>query len=141
MKNTVKLITALIVCAGTSVICQAADKPMQGMDHMKGMSGMGNMQGMGGGMKGMGGGMHGSGMGGMGGMGEMSPEEMDKKMRSMQDHMLKMHDLSNQILSEKNLQKKLALKDKQLDLMKKHMEKMKKMKKMQMMHQNNNNGK
>lgn len=62
-----------------------------------------------------------------GGMGNMNPEMMDKKMRSKQEHMLKMHDLSSRILAEKDSTMKQALKDEQLALMKKmHMDKMQK---------------
>ncbi len=70
------------------------------------------------------------------GMGNMNPEMMDKKMRSKQENMLKMHDLSSRILAEKNATKKQTLKDEQLALMKKmHMDKMQKKMKMK------NNGK
>lgn len=66
-------------------------------------------------MKGMG--MHqGMGMGMMG----MTEEQKDQHLRSMQEHMLAMHDLSNQILAEKDPAKKEALKKQQLDLMKAH---------------------
>jgi hypothetical protein len=66
-----------------------------------------------------------------GGMGKMNPEMMDKKMRSKQEHMLKMHDLSSQILAENNAAKKQKLKDEQLELMKNmHMKKMQKKMKM-----------
>jgi hypothetical protein len=68
-------------------------------------------------MKGMGMGMH-HGMGGM--MAGMTEEQKDKHMRSMQEHMLKMHDLSNQILAEKDAAKKEQLKTQQLQLMKAH---------------------
>jgi hypothetical protein len=68
-------------------------------------------------MKGMGMGMH-HGMGGM--MAGMTEEQKDKHMSSMQEHMLKMHDLSNQILAEKDPAKKEALKKQQLQLMKSH---------------------
>jgi len=60
-------------------------------------------------------GMGGMGMGMMGGMSE---EQQTEHMRSMQEHMLTMHDLSNQILAEKDPAKKEALKKQQLDLMK-----------------------
>ena len=63
-------------------------------------------------------GMH-QGMG-MGMMGGMTEEQKTEKMRSMQEHMLKMHDLSNQILTEKDAAKKEALKKQQLELMKAH---------------------
>jgi hypothetical protein len=45
-------------------------------------------------------------------------EQKTEHMRSMQEHMLTMHDLSNQILSEKDPAKKEELKNKQLELMK-----------------------
>ncbi|MDD5578585.1 MAG: hypothetical protein PHY16_04800 [Methylobacter sp.] len=71
-------------------------------------------------MKGMG--MH-QGMGMMG-MGGMTEEQKDQHMRAMQEHMLMMHDLSNQILAEKDPAKKEALKKQQLQLMKTHHEQM-----------------
>jgi hypothetical protein len=74
--------------------------------------GAGMQHGMGGGM-----GMH-HGMGGM--MAGMTDEQKDQHLRSMQEHMLKMHDLSNQILAEKDAAKKEGLKKQQLDLMKAH---------------------
>jgi len=53
---------------------------------------------------------------GMGmGMGQ-TEEQKTEHMRAMQEHMLTMHDLSNQILSEKDPAKEL--KNKQLELMK-----------------------
>lgn len=64
---------------------------------------------------------HGMGMHGMGGMmANMTDEEKDKHFRGMQEHMLKMHDLSNQILAEKDPAKKEKLMKEQLDLMKAH---------------------
>jgi hypothetical protein len=67
------------------------------------------------------------------GMGKMNPEMMDKKMRSKQAHLLKMHDLSSRILAENNATKKQKLKDEQLELMKNmHMKKMQKKMKMKM---------
>lgn len=45
-------------------------------------------------------------------------EQKNEHMRTMQEHMLTMHDLSNQILSEKDPAKKEELKNKQLELMK-----------------------
>lgn len=63
--------------------------------------------------------MHqGMGMGMM--MGGMTEEQQNEHMRAMQEHMLIMHDLSNQILAEKDPAKKEALKTQQLDLMKAH---------------------
>ena len=61
----------------------------------------------------------GAGMG-MHGMGMMSEEHL----RAMQEHMLQMHDLSNQILAEKDPAKKEQLKKQQLELMKAHQAKM-----------------
>ncbi|MFA6164097.1 MAG: hypothetical protein WC685_11785 [Methylobacter sp.] len=72
-------------------------------------------------MKGMG--MH-QGMGMMG-MGGMTEEQKDQHLRSMQEHMLMMHDLSNQILAEKDPAKKESLKKQQLELMKAHHDQMK----------------
>jgi hypothetical protein len=57
---------------------------------------------------------------GMGMMRGMTEEQKNAHMRAMQDHMLQMHDLSNQILSEKDPAKKETLKNQQLDLMKAH---------------------
>ncbi|WP_036248733.1 hypothetical protein [Methylobacter sp. BBA5.1] len=74
------------------------------------------------GMNRMGGGMGGmSGMGGMGGgMGGMTEEQKEQHMRAMQEHMLRIHDLSNQILAEKDPAKKEELKKQQLDMLKAH---------------------
>ncbi|TAK60680.1 hypothetical protein [Methylobacter sp.] len=62
---------------------------------------------------------------GMGMMENMTEEQKDEHMRSMQEHMLKMHDLSNQILLEKDPAKKELLKNQQLELMKAHHAQMK----------------
>ena len=56
------------------------------------------------------------GMGMMGMMGGMSEEHL----RAMQEHMLLMHDYSNQILAEIDPAKKAQLKNQQLELMKAH---------------------
>jgi hypothetical protein len=58
------------------------------------------------------------GMGGM--MGHMSDAQREEHLRAMQDHMLKMHELSSQILAEKDPAKKEQLKQQQRDLMKEH---------------------
>lgn len=50
----------------------------------------------------------------------LTPEQKENRLREMQEHMLTMHDLSNQILAEKNAEKKEALKAKQLNLMRAH---------------------
>ena len=52
--------------------------------------------------------------------GGMSEEQKDQHMRAMQEHMLKMHELSNKIIAEKDPEKKQALKDQQLEMMKSH---------------------
>jgi hypothetical protein len=57
---------------------------------------------------------------GMGMMHNMTEAQKNEHMRSMQEHMLKMHDLSNQILIEKDLAKKESLKKQQLELIKAH---------------------
>jgi hypothetical protein len=54
----------------------------------------------------------------MGVMGKMTPELLDQHLRAKQEHLLKMHDLSNQILAEKDPAKKEQLKTQQLELMK-----------------------
>jgi hypothetical protein len=56
----------------------------------------------------------------MGMMSGMTEEQKDQHLRSMQEHMLKMHELSNQILAEKDAAKKDQLKIQQLELMKAH---------------------
>lgn len=121
MKNRYQTTTAICLFLTISAICSAeniqsvappATPPKElGMKHEMG-GGMGMQHGMGGGM-----GMH-HGMGGM--MAGMTEEQKDKHMRSMQEHMLKMHDLSNQILAEKDTAKKEQLKIQQIQLMKAH---------------------
>jgi len=101
MKNSYKSIAAMCLLAGITATGHAEDAKKT--DAMP--------------MEGMGMGMH-HGMGGM--MAGMTDEEKDKHMRSMQEHMLKMHDLSNQILAEKDAAKKEQLKTQQLQLMKAH---------------------
>jgi len=59
---------------------------------------------------------------GMGKMSGMTLEQKDQHMRAMQEHMLMMHDLSNQILAETDPVKKEQLKNQQLQLMKTHQE-------------------
>lgn len=62
---------------------------------------------------------------GMGMMSGMTDEQMEQHLRSTQEHMLAMHDLSNQILAEKDPAKKEELKKQQLQLMKAHHAQMK----------------
>jgi hypothetical protein len=57
---------------------------------------------------------------GMRGHGKMSEEELNQHLRVSQEHMLKMHDLSNRILAETDEKKKEQLKKEQLELMKAH---------------------
>ena len=68
--------------------------------------------------------MPGMGMGMMGMMMSMSDEQLEARMKSMQVHMLMMHDLSNQILAESDPNKKQDLKNQQIELMKAHHKKM-----------------
>ncbi len=53
-------------------------------------------------------------------MGNMTEEQQEKHLEAMQEHMLMMHDLSNQILAEKDPAKKEQLKKQQRELMKAH---------------------
>jgi len=59
---------------------------------------------------------HGMGMG----MGGMSEDQLELHLRNQQDHLLQMHDLSDQILAEKDPAKKEQLKKQQFELMKAH---------------------
>jgi hypothetical protein len=112
MKNGYQSITAMclfLMMTATSsaeniqnVAPPATPSKDMGMGMQHGMGGMGMQHGMGGMMAGM------------------TEEQKDKHMRSMQEHMLKMHDLSNQILAEKDATKKEQLKTQQLQLMKEH---------------------
>ncbi len=54
----------------------------------------------------------------------MSDEQKKQHMRSMQAHMLMMHDYANRILAEKDPKKAQKLKDEQLELMMAHMKQM-----------------
>jgi hypothetical protein len=97
MKHLYKSTAVLLLLLPISMMSSAADPKKADMP----MKEMGMHQGMG------------MGMG-------MTEEQKNEHMRSMQEHMLIMHDLSNQILSEKDATKKEALKTQQLDLMKAH---------------------
>jgi hypothetical protein len=58
-------------------------------------------------------------------MAKMDDSKMMEHLKMKQEHILKMHDLSNKILAETDPKKKQALKDEQLELMKsEHMEMM-----------------
>jgi hypothetical protein len=112
MKNSYPLITTcLFLLMSTIANAESVQQVAPPVTPPKGM-GAGMQHGMGGGM-----GMH-HGMGGM--MAGMTEEQKDQHLRSMQEHMLKMHDLSNQILAEKDAATKEGLKKQQLDLMKAH---------------------
>jgi hypothetical protein len=51
-------------------------------------------------------------------MGNMTEEQQEQHLKAIQEHSLMMHDLSNQILAEKDPAKKEQLKKQQRDLMK-----------------------
>jgi len=98
MKYLYKTTAALLLLLPLAAICFAEEpqkiaEPMQpGMDMNQGM--------------------------GTGAIGGMTVEQKDQHMRAMQEHMLMMHDLSNQILAETDPVKKEQLKNQQLQLMK-----------------------
>lgn len=101
MKHLYKSTAVLLLLLPISMMSSAAEPQKADAPPMKGM------------------GMHqGMGMGMM--MGGMTQEQQTEHMRAMQEHMLMMHDLSNQILAEKDAVKKEALKNQQLELMKAH---------------------
>jgi hypothetical protein len=104
MRNGYQSIATLILFAIMTATSSAEDIQKLPPPPMKEM---GMQHGMGG--------MMGSGM-----MAGMTEEQKDQHLRSMQEHMLKMHDLSNQILAEKDASKKEQLKTEQLQLMKAH---------------------
>ncbi len=60
----------------------------------------------------------------------MTDEDKEAHLKAMQDYSLKIHDLSNQILAEKDPTKQEALKTQQRELMKEHYEKMRQAHKM-----------
>ena len=60
------------------------------------------------------------GMGKHHGMGNMTDDQREQHLIGMQEHILRMHDLSNQILAEKDSTKKEQLKKEQRELMKAH---------------------
>lgn len=99
MKHRYKSTAVLLLLLPISMMSSAADPKKANMP----MKEMGMHQAM-----------------GMGMMGGMTEEQKNEHMRSTQEHMLMMHDLSNQILSETDATKKEALKNQQLDLMKAH---------------------
>jgi hypothetical protein len=132
MNNFYRAITPLFLlfpmfCANSA---ETTEKPMAPAGEMKMNQGMGMQPGMGM-QRGMGM-QQGMGMG-MGMGGGMTEEQKDQHLRSFQDHLLKMHDLSNQILSEKNPAKKEELKTKQRELMKAHQAQMMEHRMQQMM--------
>ncbi len=71
-------------------------------------------------------------MPGMGksGHGMMTEEQKEQHLVAIQEHSLKMHDLSNQILAEKDSAKQEQLKVQQRQVMKEHFEKMRQAHKM-----------
>ena len=109
MHNLYKSIAALLLLLPLSMVSLAAEpqntvESMQGMSQHQGMD-MNKSQGT-----------ETSKHQGMGMMGGMSEEHL----RSMQEHMLMMHDYSNKILAEKDPAKQAQLKNQQLELMKAH---------------------
>lgn len=99
---------ALVLCSigSTGFAEEPQSQPSTGQHQMGGNKGMG------------GGGMGGGGMGGM--MGNMSDEQREEHIRQAQDHMLKMHELMNQILAAKDDQERERLKEEQRKLMREH---------------------
>ncbi len=100
MKVFYQLIAAALLSSSLSIVSFAADQtvtseaqPQKVAEPMKGMGMM---------------------------MGNMTEEQQEQHLKMMQENMLMMHDLSNQILAEKDPAKKQALKKQQLDLMKAH---------------------
>jgi hypothetical protein len=98
MKNLFKSIVALLLLLPLGAI-SFAEEPQKVAEPMP--SGMDTSQGMGAGMK-----------------NGMTLEQQDQHLRAMQEHMLVIHDLSNQILAETDPAKKEQLKNLQLQLMK-----------------------
>lgn len=122
MKNlskSIALLTLFALFSATS-IAQQGKQQQQGPAPMKkmGMDRTGMQMCMGG--------MH------MGMMANMSEEEKEKRLRTKQKHMLKMHDLSNQILTAKDPKEKERLEEEQIQLMKTHMAEMMAKRKMMM---------
>ena len=113
MKTSLKCIVAALLISPICSIGSAEEqtpRPSPGQHQMKGMKG--GMGGMGGMMGGMG------GMGGM--MGSMTEEQREQHIRQAQDHMLKMHELMNQILAAKDDKERERLKEEQRKLMREH---------------------
>ncbi len=110
MKNVYKLTAAILLIFPLSNLSYAAEPEKTSEPTPKPAEPM---------QKGMG--MQHKGIGRMGGMTE---EEQDQHLRAQQEHSLLMHDLSNQILAEKDSAKKEQLKNQQLQLMKAHRAKM-----------------
>ena len=98
MKHLYKSIVALLLLLPLGAT-SFAEEPQKVAEPMQ--SGMNINQGMGTGMK--------SGM---------TLEQKDQHLRAMQEHMLVIHDLSNQILAETDPAKKEQLKNLQLQLLK-----------------------
>lgn len=116
MKTSLKCIVAALLI---SPICSIGFAEEQTPQPSSGQHQMGDMGGMKGGMGSMGGMM--GGMGGMGGMmGSMTEEQREQHIRQAQDHMLKMHELMNQILAAKDDKERERLKEEQRKLMREH---------------------
>jgi hypothetical protein len=105
MKTSLRYTAAALVLASigsTGFAEEPQSQPSTGQHQMGGNMGMG-------------------GMGGMGGMmGNMSDEQREEHIRQAQDHMLKMHELMNQILAAKDDKERERLKEEQRKLMREH---------------------
>ncbi len=104
MKTSLKCIAAALLI---SPICSIGLAEEQTPQPPSGQHQMGAMKG---GMGGM--------MGGM--MGSMTEEQREQHIRQAQDHMLKMHELMNQILAAKDDKERERLKEEQRKLMREH---------------------
>lgn len=96
------LVSVLLVSVTESTLAEESQAVVQSQEAAKPMPGMGQK--------------HKMGMSGQG----MSDEQRDQHLRAKQEHLLKMHELSTQILAETDPAKQEALKVQQRQLMKEH---------------------
>ena len=109
MKYIYESIAVILLSASVSMPGFAEDKPMNMQKGQSSGQGMNKSMDMG-----------------------MSEEMKDKQARGKQEYILKRDELSDQIRAEKKSNKKQALMDEQLQLIKNYQEKKRKMKKMMM---------
>src|SRR5690554_5088964 len=102
MKTSLKCIVAAFLISPVCSIGLAEEQKPQPSPGQHQMGGMGGM------------------MGGMGMMGSMTDEQLEQHIRQAQDHMLKMHELMNQILAAKDDKERERLKEEQRKLMREH---------------------